>query len=208
MPIAGRSALQRSVATLAAVDAVDGIVIVARAADRDAVAADVAAGARVRAVTVGGATRSASEHAGLEAVAGAIEHGEIDIVVVHDAARPFASVTLVTALVAAAHRWGGAIPGLPVAPGVFQGEGVSARPTDERDLRRVQTPQAFRARPLLAAHRAGASIGFDGVDTAACVARFAPELAVVVIPGETDNEKITVAADLARAERVARARHL
>lgn len=193
-------------ATLAAVEAIDDIVIVARAADRAAVEADVGGG--VRAVTVGGASRSASEHAGLEVVARAIDAGEVDLVVVHDAARPFASVALVTALVAAARRWGGAVPGLPVALGVFQRQGVVGRATDERDLRRVQTPQAFRARPLLAAHRAGASVGFDGVDTAACVERFAPELAVVVIPGETDNEKITVAADLARADALARARHL
>lgn len=208
VPIAGRSPLQRSLTTLAAVRAVDDVVIVVRAHDRDAVVAAEMSTPKVRAIVAGGGTRHASEWAGLQAVAPAIAADEIDLVLIHDAARPFARPELITTLVTTARAVGGAVPGLTVEAGVFHcgADRVAPTPVPVDDLRRVQTPQAFRAAPLLGAYRAAAGSGFDGVDTAACVERFAPDLRVVVIPGDPDNIKVTVAFDLAAAEAIARRR--
>jgi 2-C-methyl-D-erythritol 4-phosphate cytidylyltransferase len=67
----------------------------------------------------------------------------------------------------------------------------------------VQTPQAFRAGPLLASHLAAQRDGFEGTDTAACVAAYT-DLPVVAVPGEASNLKVTYADDLVLAERLLR----
>ncbi|WP_254461969.1 2-C-methyl-D-erythritol 4-phosphate cytidylyltransferase, partial [Yersinia enterocolitica] len=66
-------------------------------------------------LVVGGDTRHASEWAALTVLAPAIEAGEIDVVVIHDAARPLAEVDLFTDVIAAADRCGGAIPGREIS---------------------------------------------------------------------------------------------
>ncbi len=60
----------------------------------------------------------------------------------------------------------------------------------------VQTPQAFRAGPLLAAYRRADAEGFTGTDTASCLERYAPQVPVVAVAGEPANVKITFAGDL------------
>ena len=67
----------------------------------------------------------------------------------------------------------------------------------------VQTPQAFRAAPLLAAYEEAARLGFVGTDTASCMERFAPELPIRWVPGDERNIKITYAHDLLIAEHAA-----
>ena len=67
------------------------------------------------------------------------------------------------------------------------------------DLAGVQTPQAFRAAPLLDAHRRAAAEGFESTDTAACFERYS-ELPVVAVPGGADNLKVTFPEDLVVAE--------
>jgi 2-C-methyl-D-erythritol 4-phosphate cytidylyltransferase len=71
------------------------------------------------------------------------------------------------------------------------------------DLRRMQTPQAFRARELLAAYRAATAAGFHGVDTAETVEHHG-DLTVAVVAGDPDNRKVTFAEDLRAAEARAR----
>ena len=89
----------------------------------------------------GGATRQASVRAGLEALAAA----RPDIVLIHDAARPFASAALVTRAIAAARDDGAAVPALPVADTVktVDADGRVTGTLDRAALRTVQTPQAF-----------------------------------------------------------------
>jgi 2-C-methyl-D-erythritol 4-phosphate cytidylyltransferase len=65
----------------------------------------------------------------------------------------------------------------------------------------VQTPQAFRAVPLLDAYRCAEADGFTGTDTAACVATYT-DLPVCAVPGRATNLKVTFAEDLALAERL------
>jgi 2-C-methyl-D-erythritol 4-phosphate cytidylyltransferase len=120
-----------------------------------------------------------------------------DVILIHDGARPFLTHRLVTALVDAAREVGGAVPGIPVT-GVLWDLGDRARPQPAaaaRSLRRMQTPQAFRARTLLAAYAAADTDGFDGVDTASTVERYT-SLAIRVVTSDPRNLKITTPVDL------------
>lgn len=159
--------------------------------------------ARVRAIVTGGSTRHASEAAGLEAIAADIDAGTIDVVLIHDAARPFVSGTLIARTVATARRVGGAVPALPLeATLVRVDRGQLHGGLMAGHVRRVQTPQAFAAQPLLAAYRAAAVEGFTGSDTAECVLRYT-SLEVAAVEGDPDNVKVTYAEDLAHAQQLA-----
>ncbi len=87
-----------------------------------------------------------------------------DIVLIHDAARPFASAALVSRAIAAAERSGAAIPALPVTDTVktVDAAGLVDKTLDRNTLRLVQTPQSFAFSALLAAHRRAAAAGRDG----------------------------------------------
>jgi 2-C-methyl-D-erythritol 4-phosphate cytidylyltransferase len=150
-------------------------------------------------VVAGGDVRHRSEFAGLRSLAGQIDAGEVDIVLVHDAVRPFASRALVEQLIAGVAQTIGCIPGLPVGRGTaLVSDGwVAGYP---RNLWTVQTPQVFQATWLLEAHNKAARQGFIGTDTASVVEWAGGD--VSVIEGEPDNIKITTPEDLARAERI------
>ena len=98
------------------------------------------------------------------------------MVAVHDGARPLAGAALFEATIAAAREHGGALPVVDL-PGLV---GRDLRRVPE-DLAGVQTPQAFRAVPLLEAHRRAAEDGYQSTDTAACFERYA-DLPVVAVP--------------------------
>jgi 2-C-methyl-D-erythritol 4-phosphate cytidylyltransferase len=139
------------------------------------------------AVVAGGATRSASVRAGLAAVP-----PDADVVIVHDAARPFAAPALFEAVIAAVRDGAdGAVPGVPLADTVKRVVGSQVIATLDRDeLVAVQTPQAFTAGALRRAH-AGA---VEATDDAALVEAAGGR--VVVVPGDPANTKITLRADL------------
>jgi 2-C-methyl-D-erythritol 4-phosphate cytidylyltransferase len=146
----------------------------------------------VDAMVTGGATRSESVRAGLAAVP-----TDVDVVVVHDAARPGASVALfdrvLEAVVAGADA---AVPGVPIADTVKQvvvderDRRLVTATIDRSDLVAVQTPQAFRRSALVEAHRSGG----DATDDAGLVERCGGT--VVVVDGETAAHKITTRHDL------------
>ena len=100
-------------------------------------------------MVTGGATRHASEWRGLAALRSRIEAGAVDVVAVHDGARPLADAALFDATCRAAHAHGGALPVRP-QPGLVTADGRR----HVTGLVGVQTPQAFRAGPLLEAYRA------------------------------------------------------
>jgi 2-C-methyl-D-erythritol 4-phosphate cytidylyltransferase len=198
LPLAGSTVLGRSVRSALAVADVAHLVLAVRDGDEEAVREAVAPllGDRHARVVPGGATRHASEWAALQTLAAEIDAREIDVVAVHDAARPLAGPDLFEATFAAAREHGGALPVLAL-PGLL---GRDLRPAAE-GLVGVQTPQAFRAPPLLAAHRRAAADGFESTDTAACFERYAG-LPVVAVPGGATNLKVTFAEDLEVAERL------
>jgi 2-C-methyl-D-erythritol 4-phosphate cytidylyltransferase/2-C-methyl-D-erythritol 2,4-cyclodiphosphate synthase len=147
--------------------------------------------------TFGGATRQASVRAGLEALAAR----KPDIVLVHDAARPFASAALVSRAIAAAEQSGAAIPALPVTDTVktVDAQGRVDQTLDRNTLRLVQTPQAFKFETLLAAHRRAQAAGRDDFTDDAALAEWAG-MKVSLFAGEPGNIKITNPDDFTRAE--------
>ena len=139
----------------------------------------------------GGATRSDSVRAGLAAIP-----EDTDIVIVHDAARPLASRRLFELVVqAVAGGADGAVPALAISDTVKRVRDNRVIETVSRDgLMAVQTPQAFHAPALRAAHRVGA------IDTDDAALVEANGGTVVVVEGERRNLKLTLAADLELAE--------
>lgn len=199
MPLAGVPVLARSVRTACEVAA--RIVLVVRAGEEAAVAAAVEPhlpdDAEVEMVA-GGATRHASEWAALQHLAADVEAGALQIVAIHDGARPLAARTLYDGVLAAAAEHGGAVPVTPVRDLVDASLGAVPGP-----LAGMQTPQAFRAGPLLAAYRAAQDAGFEGTDTAACLAAHGEaSVRVVAVAGSALNLKVTWPEDLALAERL------
>jgi 2-C-methyl-D-erythritol 4-phosphate cytidylyltransferase len=163
----------------------DGVVLVvpAEMVDVDEPGAD--------AVVAGGPSRSASVRAGLAAVP-----DEATVIVVHDAARPVpAPAVWARVLAAVAAGADGAVPAVPVNDTLRQ---VGGATVDRSQLVAVQTPQAFRADALRAAHR-GAP---EGTDDASLVEAGGGR--VVVVDGDPRNIKITTPVDLALAELLCR----
>jgi 2-C-methyl-D-erythritol 4-phosphate cytidylyltransferase len=198
VPLAGRPVLSWSLKTLAANPDIGVLVLVTRPQDAEFVA-EATRDMDVEVVS-GGATRQASELAALRQLAGRINAGQIDTVLIHDGARPLVSSELVEAVLRATEQYGGAIPGL-------RSEDLAAETPDgqvvpvEEELVAVQTPQGFLAGPLLAAYERAADEGFVGTDTASCIERYT-DIEVHWVPGEQCNLKITFEHDLRVAERM------
>lgn len=207
LPLAGRRVFTWSLDWTAPVREITHTVLVVRGSDRAAAAAVIAKESPRRDITIvsGGNERHDSEWAGLVAVSREIRAREVDVVVIHDAARPLAGSDLFRQVIAAAREHGGALPGRPVVgllPRVSpngtrtRADGAGTAPTVA-----VQTPQAFRAQPLLEAYEAAAREGFVGSDTASCIERFA-DIDIAYLQGEAHNIKITFPEDLFVAERL------
>lgn len=143
-------------------------------------------GASVHAAVGGGARRSDSVRAGLAALP-----DTVDVVIVHDAARPLASASLFRSVVDAVRAGAdAAVPGVPVADTLKRVDGTRVVETVPRaSLVAVQTPQAFRAAALRAAH-----VG-DGDDTDDAALVEAAGGCVVVVPGDVANVKMTTPRD-------------
>jgi 2-C-methyl-D-erythritol 4-phosphate cytidylyltransferase/2-C-methyl-D-erythritol 2,4-cyclodiphosphate synthase len=145
----------------------------------------------------GGATRQASVHAGLEALA----RQKPDIVLIHDAARPFVSQALISRAIDAAKGTGAAIPAIAVADTIkLVDEGGYVADTPERArLRIAQTPQAFRYDVILKAHRRAAREGRADFTDDAALAEWAG-LTVATFEGDVANMKLTTPEDFVREE--------
>ncbi|MGN6250396.1 MAG: IspD/TarI family cytidylyltransferase [Marmoricola sp.] len=195
LPLAGTPVLARSVRAVLDVAGVHRVVLVVRGEDREAVAEAVAPvlGSHDLWVVEGGAERHDSEWAALRVLATDIDGGAIDVVAIHDGARPLAPAALYRTVLDTAHRTGAAVPVVATGPLLRRdGTRLGAR------VGAVQTPQAFSAVPLLAAYRQAAIDGFRGTDTAACWERYAGT-PVTAVPGTAGNLKITWPEDVGLA---------
>lgn len=147
--------------------------------------------------TNGGATRQASVHAGLEALAAE----KPDIVLIHDAARPFVTPAVISRAIEAAQRTGAAVPAIAVTDTIKQVSAsgdVEATP-DRAKLRIAQTPQAFRFDVILDAHRRAARDGRSDFTDDAALAEWAG-LTVATFEGDAANIKLTTPEDFVREE--------
>ncbi|MFT4026536.1 MAG: bifunctional 2-C-methyl-D-erythritol 4-phosphate cytidylyltransferase/2-C-methyl-D-erythritol 2,4-cyclodiphosphate synthase [Novosphingobium sp.] len=182
----GKPVLRHSVEALAQAGIAPIVVAIPEGADE--IAASALNGLPVRFIT-GGATRQQSVRLGLEALAG----DGAELVLIHDAARPILPAVVIDRLVAALADQPGAIPVLPVVDSLTHTEGaLMGAPARREELRRVQTPQAFRYSAILTAHR-----DWEGEPDAGDDAQVAQAagLAVALVEGDEALHKLTVPSD-------------
>ena len=204
LELAGRPLVEHVCAALDRAETVSEAIVVAHADDVETIerwCAERPAFAKVRGVVRGGATRTDSVRAGVRWCGFGI-----DVILVHDAARPLATPALVDATVVRAAREGAALAALPVRDTVKRSaDGAFADQTlDRARLWAAQTPQAFLARGFREVLAAAEREAFTPTDDAALWERYRGPVALV--EGETANFKITDPADLALAETLLAAR--
>lgn len=193
-PLGGVAMLRRSVHAFSGVPEIDAVAVVV-GHGQEAPAEEALAGLDRLPFVIGGPTRQDSVRLGLEALVAQSP----DFVLIHDAARPFASRELIANLIAALR--GGADAAVPL---LAVSDTLKRRATDGRwvtvpreDLYRAQTPQAFRFAAIYEAHRAYATVA---VTDDMALAELAG-LHVAQVPGEVINTKITRPEDFQLAER-------
>jgi 2-C-methyl-D-erythritol 4-phosphate cytidylyltransferase / 2-C-methyl-D-erythritol 2,4-cyclodiphosphate synthase len=193
--VGGRTVIHRA---LAAFSEHPEIAIVQPVVNPDDIAVFNAAAGDLRyaAPVNGGATRQASVLAGLEALA---PHRP-DVVLIHDAARPFVSADVISRAIVAANKTGATIPVVAVTDTIKQvtaNGDITATP-ERAALRIAQTPQAFKFDVILDAHRRAARERSDFTDDAA-IAEWAG-LTVTTFEGDVANMKLTTPEDFVREE--------
>jgi 2-C-methyl-D-erythritol 4-phosphate cytidylyltransferase len=197
--LAGKTLLARSIDALlasGAVELVQPVLPVDELARWPEIAREVADSSRVAAPVAGGATRQASARAGL-----AVLPAWVELVAVHDAARPLVVPADVARVIAAARECGAALLAAPLRDTIHRvaNGAIAATPAREEHVA-AQTPQVFRASLLREALDKAEQGAIVATDDAALVARLG--ISVRVLMSSADNLKITTAADLAIAERL------
>lgn len=196
-PLGGKPMLRWSVEAMRASPLI-GRVVVAIGADDQAAFEAATAGVADMEWVIGGAVRTASVRAGLEALAAGAPP---EAVLIHDAARPGLTPKVIADLCATLDKVGATAPGLAVADALkaVDGAGNVEADVSRSPLRRVQTPQAFHFAPLLAAYRAlqdGATFD-DDLE----IARKAG-MTTRLIEGDVALTKVTTPEDFAQVERI------
>lgn len=158
---------------------------------------EASAGLDILPPVIGGGTRQDSCRAGLEALSGV----RPSKVLIHDAARPFASQDLISHVIAWLDRCTAILPGMPVAETLKRAPGGKVQETiDRTSVWTAQTPQGFHYEAILTAHRAALAQGCDTLTDDAAVAEFAG-IEITMIPGRLENRKVTTSEDLREADR-------
>jgi 2-C-methyl-D-erythritol 4-phosphate cytidylyltransferase len=205
VPLGGRPLIGYSLEAIEASGVIDRTVLVVPGADiaraRQLVTEIPGAGA-VDDIVAGGDTRQASVRCGLAALP-----QDVDVVICHDGARPFASPVLFRRVVEALESTGaqGAVPAVAspdTVKRVADGRIIETIPREAIGL--VQTPQAFDADTLRKAHHEALGAGLEATDDAMLLEALGS--LVVIVEGEASNFKITTADDLRRAEGMLAAR--
>jgi len=197
LPLAGKPLFAYALRTLSTVPSLESIILVVAADWRQPAQSIVAEekdlGIEVL-IAAGGDERQHSVRSGLGCI------HDADLVIVHDAARPFATRALYSACIQAAAETGAAIAALPAhdtvklaAPGEIVKETV-----DRTTVWLAQTPQVFRLDLLRRAYENAEAEGFVGTDEASLVERLG--CPVRLVPGEAHNRKLTTRDDLLWAE--------
>lgn len=150
---------------------------------------------KIKSVTYGGSTRQESVYNGLIKVT-----EEIEIVAVHDGARPFVTPDIISNSITAAERSGAACTGVPVKDTIKKADQnrIVEETPDREFLWAIQTPQTFKKEILINAHEKAKADGFSGTDDSVLVERLGYKVQMVM--GSYSNIKITTPEDLAFAE--------
>lgn len=156
---------------------------------------------KVKGLPNGGKERQHSVHACLKVMK------DVDIVLVHDAARPFILQSVIDRLVETAYEKGAAIAGVRAKDTMKKvREGVIVETVEREDLWAIQTPQAFRFELLRQAEDVAEKVGFLGTDEAMLVERLGHEIHIV--ESSYENIKITTKEDLIFGEAILKNRQL
>ncbi|WAJ30906.1 bifunctional 2-C-methyl-D-erythritol 4-phosphate cytidylyltransferase/2-C-methyl-D-erythritol 2,4-cyclodiphosphate synthase [Antarcticirhabdus aurantiaca] len=193
--LGGEAMIRRTLRTFREHPAVTTIEIVIHPDDEDLCAEALGRDAESVRISHGGATRQESVRKGLESLAATAP----DIVLIQDAARPFASPAVIDRTLAAIASGTGALPTVPLTDTVKEAAGRQVVKTLDRSrLYAAQTPQGFRFEEILAAHRRAAAADSQTFTDDASIAEW-DGLAVRLVEGDPANVKITTAQDLAQA---------
>jgi 2-C-methyl-D-erythritol 4-phosphate cytidylyltransferase len=188
--LGGRPLWRHCAETFAAIDACRAVVLVAPADRVDETRRD----SQGAVVVAGGARRQDSVRLGLDAVP-----ADVEIVAIHDAARPFVRAATILAAVLEASRSGAALVAAPARDTVKRvADGRVVETLDRSELWLAQTPQCFRLDVIREAHAAARRGGWDVTDDCALLERLGRPVSVV--RGDAWNFKITDTDDLAAAE--------
>ncbi len=200
LAIGGVPLMVHSLRTLQAAPSVEEIILAVPSSERNYCEREIVARyglTKVSRVVAGGAERQDSVGAALAAVA-----IPADVVLVHDAVRPFLTVDMIERVCTEAARVGGAIIAIPARDTLKEvGEGaVIQRTVDRRPLWQAQTPQAFQRAVLERAHERARAEAYLGTDEADLVQRLG--VPVVVVEGSGENIKVTRPEDLVIGEAI------
>jgi len=193
--IAGEPVLRRTLRVFAEHPRINAVRAVIHP-DDEALFRDATAGLDILSPVHGGETRQESGYNGLVSV----EALDPDFVLIQDAARPFTDAATIDRVIDALAKTPAALAAMPVSDTIKRADnrGCVAGTVDREKLWRAQTPQGFRYRDILEAHRATAG---RGLTDDAAVAE-AAGLPVMLVEGSEDNLKITTPDDFRRAERI------
>ena len=200
LPLCGRPILERTISALAASAQIDGILLALPPGLPEDLKASYLGMPKVIRAVDGGTERQNSVRNALSAVP-----EEAEVILVHDAVRPFVSWDLLARCVALAREHGAVVPVVPVRDTMkeWDPEGKTLTTVERSLLFRAQTPQAFRAGILRAAYEKAEATGRRGTDDASLVEEAG--YPVTPIPGEEANLKITIPEEFRMAEGLLRA---
>ncbi|SPT97927.1 2-C-methyl-D-erythritol 4-phosphate cytidylyltransferase [Lysinibacillus capsici] len=155
---------------------------------------------KVKGLPDGGAERQHSVHSCMK------EMQQVDIVLVHDAARPFITHDIIAKLVQNAHHHGAAIAGVRAKDTMkkVSMNGIIEETVDRESLWMVQTPQAFRFELIMEAEDVAEKVGFLGTDEAMLMERLGHQ--VHIVESSYENVKMTTQEDLVFGEAILRKR--
>lgn len=198
--VAGKAVLVRSVEAFILAQRINEIIVVVSPENYDACSEVLKSAGILNRVslTTGGKTRSESVRNGLHA---ASKH--TDIVLIHDAARPFVSEELIDNCIEAALEYGAACAAVPLTDTLKAADkkGMVKKTLSRENLFRIQTPQAFMYRDILKLHNKAAVRGLKVTDDASIAEYFGFE--VFIVESDYSNIKITTKTDLISAEALA-----
>ncbi|MBP0615187.1 bifunctional 2-C-methyl-D-erythritol 4-phosphate cytidylyltransferase/2-C-methyl-D-erythritol 2,4-cyclodiphosphate synthase [Jiella mangrovi] len=196
--IGGRAVLAHTVALFGSHPRIDRIVVVIHADDRDLCARALGERADGLEIVIGGAERQISVCRGLDALAAAGTGP--DLVLIHDAVRPFVDTATIDRVIDAAATNGGAIPAVAIADTIKRANSDRsiAETVPRKGLYGAQTPQGFRFAAIRSAHRDAASSGRSDFTDDASIAEWAG-LAVTLVEGSSGNVKLTTREDIVAA---------
>lgn len=194
--ILGRRVLAHTLGAFAVLPECIEIIVAIDEAWRD-VAENCAKGIDRVAFVTGGIDRQ-------DSISNALSHiqSSVELVLVHDAARPCVTRQVIERVVEMATRTGGAIPALPINETVkrVDSAGLIIETLTRAELRAAQTPQGFRRDLLLRAYQHAVSEGATATDDASLVEAYGAEVSIV--EGSWENIKITLPEDFKRAEEI------